>query len=54
VLVTSSHSTADGFSGDQTVIAPALTATDEELAEMIDRFRRAMVDLQRRIEEQLR
>jgi adenosylmethionine-8-amino-7-oxononanoate aminotransferase len=54
VLVTSSHSTADGFAGDQTVIAPALTATDDELAEMVERFRSAMVDLQARIEEQLR
>jgi adenosylmethionine-8-amino-7-oxononanoate aminotransferase len=54
VLVTSSHSTADGFCGDQTVFAPALTATDEELAEMIERFRSAMADLQARIEERLR
>jgi adenosylmethionine-8-amino-7-oxononanoate aminotransferase len=53
VLVTSSHSTADGFAGDQTVFAPALTATDAELAEMIERFRSALVDLEGRLEEQL-
>ena len=54
LLVTSSHSTADGFCGDQTVFAPALTATDDELTEMVGRFREAMVDLQGRIEERLR
>jgi len=54
VLVTSSHSTADGYAGDQTVFAPALTASDAELAEMIERLRSALVDLQARIEEQLR
>jgi adenosylmethionine-8-amino-7-oxononanoate aminotransferase len=54
LLVTSSHSTGDGFAGDQTVFAPALTATDEELAEMVQRFRETMLDLQGRIEEELR
>ena len=53
LLVTSSHSTADGFCGDQTVFAPALTATDDELREMVERFRETMIDLQGRIEERL-
>jgi hypothetical protein len=30
--------TRDGFAGDQTLFAPAFTVTDEELAEMVDRF----------------
>jgi adenosylmethionine-8-amino-7-oxononanoate aminotransferase len=38
VLVTSSHSTADGYTGDQTLLAPAFIATDAELGEMVERF----------------
>ena len=38
LLVTSTHSTRDGFTGDQTLLAPAYTSNDEELAEMINRF----------------
>ena len=38
LLVLSARSSTDGFAGDQTVIAPAFTSTDEELAEMIERF----------------
>jgi adenosylmethionine-8-amino-7-oxononanoate aminotransferase len=38
VLVTSTHSTADGYTGDQTLLAPAFIATDAELDEMVERF----------------
>jgi adenosylmethionine-8-amino-7-oxononanoate aminotransferase len=38
LLVTSSHSAPDGYVGDQTLIAPAYTSTDEELAEIVERF----------------
>src|SRR5206468_3163327 len=35
LLVTSTHPQTDGFAGDQTLLAPAFVATDQELAEMI-------------------
>jgi adenosylmethionine-8-amino-7-oxononanoate aminotransferase len=38
LLVTSTHPQADGFAGDQTLLAPAYVSTDAELDEMIDRF----------------
>jgi len=38
-LVTlSTQPTRDGFAGDQSLFAPAFTATDDELAEMLSRF----------------
>jgi adenosylmethionine-8-amino-7-oxononanoate aminotransferase len=49
VLVTSSHPQADGFAGDQTLVAPAYTATEAELAEMIERIALAVRDVERRI-----
>ncbi|HYM66702.1 MAG TPA: aminotransferase class III-fold pyridoxal phosphate-dependent enzyme [Patescibacteria group bacterium] len=39
LLVTSTHSTLDGYAGDEVLLAPAFTSTDEELDEMIKRFR---------------
>ncbi len=38
LLVMSQHATPDGFTGDHTVLAPAFTATDDELGEMVERF----------------
>lgn len=38
LVVMSTHPNVDGYAGDQTVFAPALTSTDEELAEMIERL----------------
>jgi adenosylmethionine-8-amino-7-oxononanoate aminotransferase len=38
LLVTSSHASADGLAGDQTLLAPAFVATDAELGEMVERF----------------
>jgi adenosylmethionine-8-amino-7-oxononanoate aminotransferase len=38
LLVTSTHATADGFTGDQTLLAPAFIATDAELDEIVARF----------------
>ena len=54
VLVTSTHPQADGFAGDQVLLAPAFTATDEELAEMLSRFATALEDVQSRTEAELR
>jgi len=53
VLVTSSHSTPDGFTGDQVTLAPAFASTDEELGAMVERVAEALADVQRRIEEAL-
>ena len=38
LVVLSTQPTRDGYAGDQTLFAPAFTATDEELAEMVERF----------------
>jgi adenosylmethionine-8-amino-7-oxononanoate aminotransferase len=53
VLVTSTHSSADGYTGTQVVVAPAFTASDDELAEMVTRIAAALEDVQRRVEEAL-
>jgi adenosylmethionine-8-amino-7-oxononanoate aminotransferase len=39
LLVSSTHSTADGYAGDEVILAPAYTSTDEELDEMVERFK---------------
>jgi adenosylmethionine-8-amino-7-oxononanoate aminotransferase len=49
LLVLASHSTPDGYAGDQTVIAPAYTASDEELAEMVERFAATVADVDRKV-----
>jgi adenosylmethionine-8-amino-7-oxononanoate aminotransferase len=38
LLVTTTHSTADGYTGDEITLAPAFTSTDEELGQMVDRL----------------
>jgi len=53
LLVTSTHPQADGFVGDQVVMAPAYTSTDEELAEMIARFAATIADVERSVVEAL-
>jgi adenosylmethionine-8-amino-7-oxononanoate aminotransferase len=53
LLVTSSHSTADGFAGDATLLAPAYTATDEELAEMCARVAGTLAEVEHRIKSTL-
>ena len=49
VLVTSSHSTEDGFTGDHTLVAPAYNTSDADLAEMVARVAAALVDVQSRL-----
>jgi adenosylmethionine-8-amino-7-oxononanoate aminotransferase len=53
VLVTSTHPQADGLAGDQVLLAPAFTSTDEELAEMVARVAGALGDVQARLEREL-
>jgi adenosylmethionine-8-amino-7-oxononanoate aminotransferase len=47
LLVTSTHSTADGYTGDQTLLAPAFIASDDELDEMVERFAATVADVER-------
>jgi adenosylmethionine-8-amino-7-oxononanoate aminotransferase len=54
VLVTSTHPQADGFAGDQTLLAPAYVATDAELGEMVERVGATVRDVDRRIASALR
>jgi adenosylmethionine-8-amino-7-oxononanoate aminotransferase len=53
LLVTSTHPTSDGFAGDQTLLAPAYTSTDEELAEMIERFAETVTEVERKVKAAL-
>jgi hypothetical protein len=53
LLVTSTHPQADGFAGDQVLLAPAYTSTDAELAEMVERFAATMNDVEQRVEARL-
>jgi hypothetical protein len=40
--VLSTQPTRDGYAGDQSLFAPAFTASDEELTEMVRRFAAAV------------
>ena len=53
LLVTSTHPQADGFAGDQVLLAPAFTSTDAELAEMVERLRATLEDVERRVKDAL-
>jgi adenosylmethionine-8-amino-7-oxononanoate aminotransferase len=46
VLVLSTHSTPDGYTGDQIVLAPAFVSTDAELEEMVRRFGAALAEVE--------
>lgn len=53
LLVTSTHPQADGFAGDQVLLAPAFTSTDAELAEMVERLRATLEEVERRVKDAL-
>jgi adenosylmethionine-8-amino-7-oxononanoate aminotransferase len=53
LLVTSTHPQADGFAGDQTLLAPAFVSTDEELAEIVERFTRAIERVETTVKDRL-
>ena len=53
LLVTSSHPQADGFAGDQILLAPAYVSSDEELTEMITRFEDSMRAVEGKIRDAL-
>jgi adenosylmethionine-8-amino-7-oxononanoate aminotransferase len=53
-LVTlSTQPTRDGYAGDQSLFAPAFTATDEELAEMVNRFATSVGGVAEDVEREL-
>jgi len=53
-LVTlSTQPTGDGYAGDQSLFAPAFTAADEELAEMVARFSAVVHDIADQVEREL-
>jgi adenosylmethionine-8-amino-7-oxononanoate aminotransferase len=53
LLVTSTHPQADGFAGDQVLLAPAFTSSDEELGQMVDRLAETMEDVEGQIRKAL-
>lgn len=53
VLVTSTHASVDRLAGDQVLMAPAFTSTDEELAAMIERLAGALTAVDRTVKERL-
>jgi adenosylmethionine-8-amino-7-oxononanoate aminotransferase len=54
LLVTATHPQADGYAGDQVLLAPAYTSTDAELAEMIERLAATIRDVHRIVEGALK
>jgi adenosylmethionine-8-amino-7-oxononanoate aminotransferase len=49
LLVLSTHSTPDGYTGDQVVLAPPFVSTDEELAEMVRRLADTIAEVERTV-----
>src|SRR5262245_41367363 len=53
LLLTSTHPQADGFVGDQVLLAPAYTSSDEELAQMVERTAATIADVERAVSDRL-
>jgi hypothetical protein len=53
VLVTSTHPQADGFAGDQTLLAPAYVSSDQELSQMVERVAATIADVERTVKQRL-
>jgi adenosylmethionine-8-amino-7-oxononanoate aminotransferase len=53
LLVLSSHSTPDGYTGDQILLAPAYVSSDAELQEMVQRFAETIEDVERTVKASL-
>lgn len=53
LLVSSTHSTPDGFAGDEVLFAPAFTSTDEELHEMVERFGQTIAAVEEAVKKRL-
>jgi adenosylmethionine-8-amino-7-oxononanoate aminotransferase len=53
LLVSSTHSTLDGYAGDEVLIAPAYTSTDVELDEMVKRFKMTIDEVEKAVTAKL-
>jgi len=53
LLVSSTHSTQDGYAGDEVLLAPAYTSTDAELAQMVERFAATVASVERTVLHEL-
>ena len=53
LLVYSTQPTADGYAGDQTLLAPAFTSTDEELDLIVERMRDTVRAVEREVKGEL-
>jgi adenosylmethionine-8-amino-7-oxononanoate aminotransferase len=53
LLVSSTHSTPDGYAGDEVLLAPAYTSTDAELDEMVKRFRASIDEVEKAVTAKL-
>jgi adenosylmethionine-8-amino-7-oxononanoate aminotransferase len=51
LITLSTQPTRDGYAGDQSLFAPAFTATDAELDEMVERFAASIRSVAHRLEE---
>jgi adenosylmethionine-8-amino-7-oxononanoate aminotransferase len=54
LLLLSTHSTPDGYTGDQIVLAPAFVSTDAELEEMVRRFAAVLAEVEGTVKVALR
>jgi adenosylmethionine-8-amino-7-oxononanoate aminotransferase len=53
LIVYSTQPTADGYAGDQTLVAPAFTSTDEELALVVERLAETVRAVEREVISEL-
>jgi adenosylmethionine-8-amino-7-oxononanoate aminotransferase len=53
LLISSTHSTPDGYAGDEVLIAPAYTSTDDELDEMVERFKATVDAVEKAVQKKL-
>jgi adenosylmethionine-8-amino-7-oxononanoate aminotransferase len=53
LLVSSTHSTLDGYAGDEVLLAPAYTSSDAELDEMVKRFRATIDEVEKAVTAKL-
>jgi adenosylmethionine-8-amino-7-oxononanoate aminotransferase len=53
LVILSTQPTRDGFAGDQSLFAPSFTTTDDELAEMVDRFAESVRQVAGEVEREL-
>jgi adenosylmethionine-8-amino-7-oxononanoate aminotransferase len=53
LIVYSTQPTADGYAGDQTLLAPAFTSTDEELSLVVERTADTVQAVEREVKERL-